>query len=329
MRKLLRSSTILFFVALLVFGWVGEHASARQVLRFAHVQQTDHAYHLMAERFKEELEKRLPDVEVQIFPAGQLGNERDLLEALQIGSVDISTITSALTSGFVPAFSVFSLPFLFDDFDHMYAVMDSPIGDRLAEELEKAGFVKLGYVSGGSRSMYARRPVQSLPDLRGMKIRTMEDPTYVETWNALGALATPVPWGDVYLSLQQGIVDGAEGALISYQSMGFYDPAPHVTVINYVFSWHNFMMSKRTWDRLSPEVQAAVKEAADIAAQWEREYVKQWEEELLDVLKNEHGATIIFPEDMEEWRKAVQVIYEQKADQVGGLELIEAIRNTR
>lgn len=323
-----RLAVVLVLVVLVASMTAGAVASRKTILRFGHVLQTDHAYHLMALHFKEELEKLTDAVEVQIFPAGQLGNERDLVEGLQIGTVDISTITSALTGGFVPGFKVFSLPFLFRDFDHMFAVMDGPIGDRLEKEMEKAGLIKLGFVSGGSRSFYSRMPIRSLAELRGKKIRTMEDPIYVDTWNALGALATPIPWGDVFLSLQQGIVDGAEGALISYHSMRFYEPAPYVTVINYIFSWHNFMMSKRTWDRLTPDVRAAIKKAAHSAQEWERAYVSKFEEDLIDLLQREHNVTLFYPEDIEEWRKAVVPVYEKRAADVGGMALIQQIIET-
>jgi len=319
---------LLVFVLCASFGF-SELASAKTVLKFAHVMSVDHAYHLMAEKFKTELESLNSDVEVQIFPAGQLGSERDLVEGLQIGTVDISTITSALTAGFVPGFKVFSLPFLFNDFDQMFKVMDSPIGDQLATDMLNTGLVKLGFVSGGSRSLYARQPIRSLAELKGKKIRTMEDPIYLDTWKALGALATPIPWGDVYLSLQQGIVDGAEGALISYKEMGFYDSSPHVTVINYIFSWHNFMMSKRTWDKLSPEMQEDIMVAAARAVVYERELVKAIEEDLIDVLVQNHGVTVYYPESMDPWREAVADVYTRRASDVGGMTLIETIINTR
>ena len=325
MRRIL---TLAVLVAIMATMAAGTAASTKTVLKFAHVMQTDHAYHLMAVKFKEEVEKLSDKVEVQIFPAGQLGNERDLVEGLQIGTVDISTITSALTSGFVPGFKVFSLPFLFRDFNHLFQVMDGPIGAKLEEDMRKAGLIKLGFVSGGSRSLYSRMPIRNLSELRGKKIRTMEDPIYIDTWNALGALATPVPWGDVYLSLQQGIVDGAEGALISYQSMGFYEPAPYVTAIDYVFSWHNFMMSKRTWDRLPNDIKAAVTEAGRRATEFERAYVSKFEQDLIKLLETKHKVTVFYPADIEAWRKAAETVFQKRARDVGGMEVIEAVIRT-
>ncbi|MCR4425245.1 MAG: TRAP transporter substrate-binding protein [Firmicutes bacterium] len=331
MVRVHRVTRILAAVALLVMTGSLSAAAAgpKVVLKFAHVMQTDHAYHLMAEKFKEEAEKLSGNqIEVQIFPAGQLGNERDLVEGLQIGTIDISTVTSALTSGFVPGFKVFSLPFLFRDFDHLFQIMDGPIGAKLEEDMKKAGLVKLGFVSGGSRSLYSRTPIRNLAELKGKKIRTMEDPIYLDTWNALGALATPIPWGDVYLSLQQGIVDGAEGALISYQAMGFYEPAPYVTVINYIFSWHNLMMSKRTWDKLPADLRAAVVEAGKRAQEFERAYVSDFEENLIKLLETKHKVAVFYPADMDAWIKAVNPVFQKRARDVGGMDLIESIINT-
>lgn len=325
MRKLITG--IMMCAILLCGAAVPVFAAAEHVLVFAHVQPTDHPYHLMAEKFKEELETLSSGrVEVEIHPGGSLGNERDLVEGLKLGTVDVSTITSALTATFVPEFGVFSLPFLFESFEQMYKVMDSPIGDEFAAHLEREGLVKLGFNSGGARSMYASKAVNNLEDLQKMKIRTMEDKIYVETWNNLGALATPLPWGDVYTALDTGMVDGAEGAMISYKSMGFYDPAPYVTVINYIFSWHNFMMSKSALEKLPADLQEMVLTAGKRAQDYQRKLVVEQEKNLLDVLVKEHNCTIVYPEDLEMWRKKTMPVYEKRAAEVGGMELIEKIQ---
>lgn len=303
---------------------VTETDSDIYTLVFGHVQAEDHAYHLMAEKFKEEVEELSQgQIQVDIYPAGQLGNESELIEGLQMDSVDITTVTSAISSNFVEDFGVFSLPFLFNDFTHMFKVMDSEIGDELANTLEEKGFIKLGFVSGGTRSLYSNEPIESLADLQSKKIRVIEDDIYIDTWNNLGALATPIAWDDVYLSLEQGVVDGAEGALISYQSMGFYDPSPYVTVIDYIFSWHNFIMSKSSLESLPEELQEHVLEAAKRAEAFERKYVQQLEEELIDTLIEEHDVTVFYPEDLDDWKKAVSSLY----DEFGDDELIDQIRD--
>jgi len=314
--------------AILLFGGAAVSVEAAEhVLVFGHVQPTDHPYHLMAEKFKEEIEALSGGrIEVEIHPGGSLGSERDLVEGLKIGTLDISTITSALTATFVPEFGVFSLPFLFENFDQVYKVMDSPIGDEFAGYLAREGLIKLGFNSGGARSMYASKQVRNLDDLQRMKIRTMEDHIYVDTWNNLGALATPLPWGDVYTALDTGMVDGAEGAMISYKSMGFYDPAPHITVINYIFSWHNFMMSEIAYNKLPEDLREKVLIAGKRAQDFQRALVVEQEKSLLDELAEKHGCIVVYPEDLSEWRRKIEPVYAKRAAEVGGLELIERIR---
>ena len=326
-KKMLILASMVFMAALLVItSPEGSAAADKIVLKFGHVLKTDHPYHMMALKFKEELEKRSPNVEVQIFPGKQLGAERDLVEGLQIGTVDISTITSALTAGFVPGFKVFSLPFLFRDADHLFKVMDSDIGQDLVEPMKKAGLIKLGYCYGGSRDLYSRKPIKDLPELKGNKIRTMENKILVDTWNALGAIATPISWGDVYLSLKQGVVDGAEGTGASYRSMKFFDSSPNFTRINYVFSWHNFMMSKRTWDKLPKKVQADVMTSAKIAQDYERQLFVDTEKSLFKDLQENHGVTLYHPRDIDQWRQAVLSVYEKNAEKVGGMDYIKKIQ---
>ena len=318
---------ILTAMVFLLFGGVkGVEAAEKITFKFGHVLQTDHPYHMMALKFKEELEKRNSNCVVNIFPAKQLGNERDLVEGLQMGSVDISTITSALTAGFVPGFKVFSLPFLFKDANHLFRVMDSDIGAKLTKDMEKAGLIKLGFVYGGSRDLYGRQPIQSLQDLKGKKIRTMENKILVNTWNTLGAIATPIPWGDVYLSLKQGVVDGAEGTGASYRSMKFFESSPYYTRINYVFSWHNFMMSKIKWNKLPADVKKDVMAAAKIAQDYERALFVNEEKSLFKDLETKHGVKLFQPEDLNQWRNNIKNVYEENADKVGGMDYIKKIQ---
>jgi tripartite ATP-independent transporter DctP family solute receptor len=280
----------------------------------------------MALKFKEELEKRNKNCVVNIFPAKQLGNERDLVEGLQLGTVDISTITSALTAGFVPGFKVFSLPFLFEDADHLFRVMDSDIGKQLVKDMDKAGLIKLGFVYGGSRDLYARARIRNLKELKGKKIRTMENKILVKTWNALGAIATPIPWGDVYLSLKQGVVDGGEGTGASYRSMKFFDSSSHYTRISYVFSWHNFMISKNKWNKLPVDVKKDVMAAAEIAQAYERKLFVDEEKSLFKDLEQSHGVKIYHPKDLNQWRENIKSVYDENAASVGGMDYIRKIQ---
>jgi len=253
----------------------GALAQQPVTLTFGHVLQENHPYHAMAVRFAQEVKNRSPEIDVKIYPAGQLGDEKALIEGLQTGSVDVATVTSAVTANFVPQFRAFSLPFLFRDTNHLFAVMDSDVGDELAQQMRAKGMIKLGYGYGGARDLYTQTPVQNLADLKGIKVRTMQNPAIVATWTKLGAVPTPISWNDVYVSLQQKLVTGGEGTGVSYKSMNFDQVAPHYTRINYILSWHNLMMSKQKFDRLSPQQQKSVLEAGEIAAKFERDLFMQ------------------------------------------------------
>ncbi len=325
-KKIFKGLIFTAMICLVFGGFSGLQAADKITFKFGHVLQTDHPYHMMALKFKEELEKRNKDCVVNIFPAKQLGNERDLVEGLQLGSVDISTITSALTAGFVPGFKVFSLPFLFKDANHLFRVMDSDIGAKLTKDMEAVGLIKLGFVYGGSRDLYSREPIRNLQDLKGKKIRTMENKILVNTWNTLGAIATPIPWGDVYLSLRQGVVDGAEGSGASYRSMKFFESSPNYTRISYVFSWHNFMISKKKWDKLPADMKKDLMAAAKIAQDYERELFVNEEKSLFRDIEQNHGVKLFHPKDLDLWRSTIENVYDENASKVGGVDYIKKIQ---
>ena len=325
----------IFFVSLvlvtfffLLWGGLSETMAAEKiVLKFAPGQYGDHPYHKMAVKFKEELEKRNNKVVVNIFPGVQLGSERDLFESLQLGTVEIGSITSAITARFVPGFKVFSLPFLFKDYNHLFRVMDSDIGERLAGDLEKAGVIKLSYAYGGTRDLYSNMPIRNLEELKGKKIRTMEDKILVATWNTLGALATPMPWGDLPLGLKQGVVDGAEGTGATYRSYKLFENSPHFTRIVYVFLWKNIMMSKKTWDKLPDDVRSDVMAASKVAEEYERKLFVETENTLFAELQKKYGVTLYNPADLEEWRKQAAAVYEKHAKELGGMDYIREIQS--
>lgn len=309
----------------LIMGTTASDA-ADKVLKFAHVLKEDHPYHKMALKFKEELEARNVGLKVKIYPAGTLGNESTLIEGLQLGSVDISTITSAVTSNFVPEFQVFSLPFIFRDAGHLFRVMDGDFGKAIEAKMLDAGLVKLGYGYGGTRDLYTHEPVRNLDDLKGKKIRTMKTTAIVDAWNALGAIATPIAWSDVPVSLKQHLIDGGEGTGISYRSMSFFNDAKYFTRLSYIFSWHNFMMSAQVFDSLTDEQKRAVKDAGKVAEIYERQVFLDQEAALFDELKSK-GAEIITPSDRAQWVSKIDKVYEDSAEDVGGIELIKEIMN--
>lgn len=288
---------------------VGGHA-ADVTLKLAHVQPETHAFHHGAVAFADALKDVSGGVmAVEIFSNGVMGNERDLLEAVQIGTIDTISVTSALTGTFNDSYQVFSLPFLFESFDHAFKVMDDPEIRKIIEpKLIDKGIRPIAYWVGGARSYYGVKEVAVMGDLKGMKLRTMEAPYYVRAWKELGAIPTPLPFGEVYMALQTKMVDGAEGAINTYVSKKFYEVAPHVALINYVYSVQLLHLSERTWKKLSDQQKDWVLAAAAESAKKERAFVLD-EEAAMEKTLAKHNVKTTHP-DLAPFQAQVAPVYE-------------------
>jgi len=286
-------------------------------LKLAHVQPQSHVFHKGAEKFSETLKDISGgEMTVSIYSDGVMGGERSLLESLQIGSVDLVTVTSALTSTFSDDYAMFSLPFLFDSYEDVFRILDDEsITEDLGQDLIGKGIRPIAYWIGGARSYYGTDPVAELGDFKGMKIRTMADPYYVKTWEALGALPTPLPFGEVYTAMQTKMVDGAEGAVNTYVSKKFYEVSPNVALINYVYSVQPLHIAESTWQKLNDEQRGWVLEAAQASADHERKMLMEVDEALRETL-DEHNVKVTEPA-IEPMRKAVEQVYADFREEYG------------
>ena len=200
---------------------------------------------------------------IEVFPSAQLGEERDTIDQTKFGVIDLNRVSMGPFNNLVEETKVVSLPFIFRDTSHMHRVMDGPIGDEILAAFEPHGFVGLAYFDGGSRSFYNRvRPITSVADMAGMKIRVIQSDVFVDMMAALGANATPMPFGEVYSGLQTGVIDGAENNWPSYESTGHYEVAQFYTLTEHLIVPEVLVMSKVSWDKLSAEDQALVRQAA-------------------------------------------------------------------
>ncbi len=247
--------------------------------------------------------------------SSQLGNERELVEAMQIGTVDMAAITTAVTSRFVKELEIFNLPFLFRDFQHLYKVLDSPFGEEMNAAAQKKGLRIFGWWVGGSRSIYARKPISDLASMKGLKIRTMETPLIIATWKALGLIPTPIPFGEVYTALQQGVVDAGEGNVISYESMKFDEVAPYVSHIKYLITVELLLISENFFKSLPRDFQSALIQAGKDSVSVERKVNEDAENKIVEILTNKKK-TVVIP-DLEPFIKAVSPIYEQYGKAIG------------
>jgi len=297
-------------------------------IKLAHVVNEQDSFHLAATKFKELTEKYTNgEVKVTIFPNAVLGDERTLLERMKMGIVDAGIITGGPFVNFVPKFGAIDLPFLFRDPAHAYAVLDGSIGDQLFAELEKQGWKGLSWAERGFRNLTnSKRAVNSPEDMKGLKIRLMQNPIYVDSFKALGANAVPMAWTEALTALQQKTIDGQENPLNVIVSFKLYESQKYMTITRHAYAPAPLIMSLMTWKKLKPAQQEAVLKAAREAAQIERDFnnanESQWEKEL------ESKGMIISKPNLKPFLDAVKPVYEQYSAQFGK-DFIDAILATK
>ncbi|MEJ2384009.1 MAG: TRAP transporter substrate-binding protein [Xanthomonadales bacterium] len=252
-------------------------------LRLAHSLDIGHPVHrgmvFMAERVAAYSEGRM---RVELYPGGQLGSERELVELVQIGALDLTKVSASPLEAFVPAMKVFSLPYVFHSREHAHRVLDSEIGRRLLRAPEIARLRGLGYYDAGSRSFYmVDQPVATPADLAGRKIRVMKSQTAVEMIAAFGASATPIAWGELYTALQQGVVDGAENNPPSFYRSRHYETCRYYALNEHTTVPDILLISLRSWERLEPEERRWLQRAVDESVVYQRELWREATQEAL------------------------------------------------
>jgi len=200
---------------------------------------------------------------IEVFHSAQLGEEKDTIEQTKFGVIDMNRVSMGPFNNLVEETKVVSLPYIFRSVDHMHRVMDGPIGDEILAAFAPHGYVGLAYYDGGSRSFYnSRKPIRSMADLAGMKVRVMQSDIFVDMMTAMGASATPLPYGEVYSSIQTGVIDGAENNWPSFESSGHFEVAKYYTLDEHLIVPEVLVMSQISWDKLTPEDQALIRQAA-------------------------------------------------------------------
>jgi tripartite ATP-independent transporter DctP family solute receptor len=291
------------------------------ILKLAHGLDISHPVHkamvFMAERVKEKSGGRM---EVQVFPSEQLGNEKECIEALQLGYLAMTKTSSAPMEGFVPQMQVFGIPYLFRDSDHLWKVLNGPIGRKILLAGESKRLRGLCYYDAGARSFYARKAIHSPADLAGMKIRVQNSIMSMKMVQAMGGSPTPVPWGELYTALDQGVVDGAENNSPSFRTSRHYEVCPYYCLDEHTCLPDILIISTRVWGHLSPEQRKILQEAADESVQYQR---KIWTEaELADLeTVQKQGARIVRP-DKAAFRESVRPVWKE----FDGTEIGELIR---
>jgi len=200
---------------------------------------------------------------VEVYHSAQLGEEKDTIEQTQTGVIDLNRVSMGPFNGIVRETAVPSLPYIFRSVDHMRHVMDGPVGEQILKAFEAHDLVGLAFYDSGARSFYnTKKDITSIADLKGMKFRVIQSDVFVDMVNALGANATPMAYGEVYSALETGVIDGAENNWPSFESAKHFEVAKHYTLDQHQIVPEVLVMSKASWDKLSPEDQAIVRQAA-------------------------------------------------------------------
>jgi tripartite ATP-independent transporter DctP family solute receptor len=301
-------------------------AQEKIVLKMGTLGSTEYFYYKGAKRMADEVAAKSGGrVEIQVFPNQQLGNERDMIEGMQLGTIDLAVINTPLLAGFDPRFLIFDMPFLFNDWAHVNKMLTSNIGADLLKSLESRQLKAFAFSTAGFRHvMNYKRAVATPADLAGMKIRTLDNPVHVAIMNAMGANATPMQYSEVATALRQRTVDGLDSPAPAAVTEKFYETSKYLSLTGHVFTGVIFLMGMKRFQALPADLQTIITEAAKIGASTETELYNDFDTKSLEVLKASHGVEINTV-DKAAFRARMQPVFDRFQDRVGK-PLIETVR---
>lgn len=259
------------------------------MLKLGHGLDTGHPVHKAMERMKERLEE-LSDgsASIDIYPSSVLGSETQCIEQLQNGSLAMTKTSAAALENFIPTMSVFSYPYVFRDDTHCWAVLEGEIGQTLLQDGEKKFLRGLCYYDAGSRNFYTKnKAIRTPDDLRGMKIRVMNSATAIDMVKAMGGAPTPIAWGELYSALAQGTVDGAENNLPSFSTNKHYEVCKHFSLDGHTRIPDMLLISTKVWNKLDPQLQEWVQQAATESSAYQRKLWKRMTIEAMEQAESE------------------------------------------
>lgn len=289
----------------------GSGTGGKIELRMAQASAADGAIGQSMEKFAELVkEKSNGNIEITVFHNGQLGTERDNVEACQLGNLDIAVVNNSVMANFIPWFSAFDLPYVIEDTDHADKVFLGEIGDEMLSAMDDIGIHGLSIWESGFRNLTnSVRPVNSLADVSGLRIRVMENPVHQALWMALGADAVPMNWSDAYTGMQQGAIDGEENPTTVIDKNNVAEVNDELAITEHVYSTVAVIMSPSVWNSLGEENQKIITEAMDEVEVSERELSRQMEQEALETLQSE-GMNVTYP-DKSEFITATQSVRDE------------------
>jgi tripartite ATP-independent transporter DctP family solute receptor len=265
---------------------------------------------------------------IKVFNNSALGNEKDTIEQTKIGALAMTRVNIAPMNNICAETQVPTMPFLFRSKEHMRHVLDGAIGEEILASCAPQGFIGLVYYDSGSRSLYtARKPVRNLADAKGMKIRVQQSDLWVSLLEAMGANATPMPYGEVYTALKTGLVDGAENNFPSYESSRHFEVAKYYSLTEHSMAPEMLLFSKRTWDTLSADDQKAIRQAAKESVPYMRKLWDEREEKSLAIVKA--GGAQIIEVDKASFQAAMKPVYDKFITDAKLKDMVKRIQDTK
>ena len=323
---------VLMMSCVLFCGAASVQAEESITLKLAHVLPAGSNFDVGAVKFKELLEESSHGrIKVQIYAGDMTGDEVEAAEMLRSGLLDIGWLSTGSLSAFVKNLMLLDMPFLFENTEHVNKVLMGPIGEKLLSDFEGTGLKAIAFHEDGWREITNnKRPIKTLADVKGLKVRIMMNDMNADMYKALGALPTPIPSGEIYSSLQTGLVDGQDNGVLVANNVGYLEIQPYVCMVQHFYSSGVVLFSEKSWKKLGDEDRKLVKEAAVEAGVYQRGWFWDAETSLAKKLEAEGKIELAYPEDREEWIKAVQPVYEKYFEKYPEWrEMVETIRNTK
>jgi len=291
-------------------------------LKIGHVVTETGGEHLGSVKFAELLDKKSGGtIQLQIFPNGQIGGNREMIESMQVGALDMALPALPALGGFTDKTKVFDLFYLFDDNKQAEKVLDGPVGQEVAKAVEAANIKIISWWTQGFRETTANREIRKPADLKGLKIRVMENPLHIEAWNTLGASAIPMAFSEVLTSLQQGVLDAQENPYQNIVNSGFHTVQKFIIETHHLYGPLPVVVSKIVWDKLTAEQQKIILEAAEETKVWQRAKQDEINNKLkADIQKTGKNVIIeLTPEQKNEFRQKLAPLYKKYAPQMNGV----------
>jgi TRAP-type transport system periplasmic protein len=325
-----RIISVMVSLALLLAFCMPAGAAAKYTLRFANCTSKDYSWGRAAEKFKKYVEEASDGrIKVQVFHSGSLGNNREVAEMLRMGTADFMIAGATHLSNYVPQLNVLVFPYLWKNRQTMFSALDGAIGNYFGNLMAKKGFVLLGWWDNGFRDVTTKsRPIRTVADMKGLKIRCLPTKVHVAFFKALGAAPTPMGWTELYQALQQGVVDAEENPPAMVYFAKFNEVQKYMSLTKHVNEPGVLLMSEKVMDKLPPDLQLVVKVAAQKATMWQRAANAKDNQEFLKKLA-EAGMKInkLTPENLAKFKKVAMSIYPTATKDLGknGKELLNLL----